>query len=64
MNIDLNFNRICKICGLTFGSHRGDSIYRNQCPDNEKRMNWSKEYITTFIDSGTVGEIPYGTPRK
>jgi len=64
MDVDLHFNRICKVCGLTYGSHRGDSICPDQCPDHEGRMDWSKEHITTFVDSGIVDEIPCGTPRK
>ncbi len=62
--LDTYFDRICKNCGLTFGSHRGDNICRNQCPDHEGRMDWSKEKITVFIDSGELKEIPYGTARK
>ncbi len=64
MDIDLHFDRICKNCGLTYGSHRADNICPEQCPDHEDRMDWSTTHITTFIDSGTVNEIPYGTARK
>ena len=62
MDIDLRFDRICKNCGLSYGSHRGDSEL-GQCPDHEGAMDWSKTYITTFIDSGEVKKIPYGTER-
>ena len=55
-------NEICLNCGLTFGSHRGDSICRNQCPAHEGRMDWPKVGgITTFAASGEYREVPYGT---
>lgn len=60
-------NRICAVCGLTFGSHRADSICRNQCPGHEGKMDWPKTMITTFVDSGDKvrpREIPYGTPSR
>ena len=63
-DVDLHFNRICAICGLSFGSHRGDLICLNQCPDHEGRMDWSKDYITIFVDSGEVRKVITGTKRK
>ena len=57
-------DKICGNCGLTYGSHRGDSICKDQCPDHQGEMDWSKNRITIFMDSGEVREIPYGTPRK
>lgn len=38
----------CKVCGFTFGSHRGDSICRNQCPTGEGTMDWDMTHITIF----------------
>jgi hypothetical protein len=62
--LDPYFDRICSNCGLTFGGHRGDNICHNQCPDHQHKMDWSKERITVFEDSGEIRKIPYGTPRK
>jgi hypothetical protein len=58
--LDSLMDRICKNCGLTYGSHRTDS----QCPDHAGRMDWSTEYVTIFEDSGEVKKIPFGTERK
>lgn len=55
---------ICARCGLTYGSHRGDSICRDQCPEHEGRMDWPSTRITTFEDSGDRGEVPHGWPTR
>lgn len=57
-----DLRHICSTCGLTFGSHRADGIIPNQCPGHEGAMDWPDYGITTFRDSGRVGEIPKGTP--
>jgi hypothetical protein len=59
-----DYSRICAACGLTFGSHRGDSTVPDQCPAHEGCMDWPTAGITTFRDSGEQGEVPYGTPSK
>jgi hypothetical protein len=58
------YNRICKNCGLTYGAHRADSICHDQCPDHQGRMDWSTTHITTFVDSGELGNIPFEMERK
>lgn len=55
-------NRICANCGLTYGSHRGDSVCKDQCPQHEGSMDWPSTGITIFEDSGEVREVPRGTP--
>ena len=54
MTMEEEMDRICKICGFTYGSHRGDNICRNQCPRHEGRMDWDMDHITTFVDSGKI----------
>lgn len=53
---------ICAECGLTFGSHRADSTVPDQCPLHEGRMDWPDTGITTFRDSGKVGDVDKDTP--
>lgn len=60
----LGYSALCAVCGLTYGSHRADSTVPDQCPAHEGRMDWPREGITTFRDSGEHGEVPYGTPAK
>ena len=59
-----DMDRICATCGLTFGSHRADSVVRDQCPRHEGRMDWPTTGITIFVDSGITEEIEYGTESK
>lgn len=62
MNGELD--RICAICGLTYGAHRADSVCFNQCPEHQGKMDWNMDFITTFIDSKEIGKVEYGTERK
>jgi len=58
------FNEICANCGLTFGSHRGDSICHNQCPKHEGRMDWptmEEGGITVFEHTGVFQDMSNGT---
>lgn len=58
-----HFDRVCARCGLTFGSHRGDNTCRDQCPEHEGRMDWATVGVTTFVDSGELRTVEYGTER-
>lgn len=53
---------ICATCGLTFGAHRADAKIPDQCPAHEGWMDWPDHGVTTFRDSGEVGEVENGTP--
>lgn len=58
-------NKICKNCGLTFGSHYARSYTDrpyNMCPGHEGRMDWEQSGGTVFKDSGEVREVKVGTP--
>ena len=61
---DPYFDRVCTNCGLNYSGHRADNTCRDQCPNYQGKMDWSKERITTFKDSGEIRKIPYGTERK
>ena len=63
-NLDVIFDRVCAVCGLTYGSHRGDSTCRDQCPVHEGRMDWPTGGITTFVDSGRLSSVPQGTQSR
>ena len=53
-----DFNRICKVCGFTWGSHRaGPEEFRNQCPLTEAGMDWDNNTPTFFVDSGKKLEL-------
>ena len=49
---------ICKNCGLTYGSHYGEtSPYPyNCCPGHENKMDWDEGPGTTFKPTGTYKE--------
>ncbi len=62
--MDNVFDEVCTNCGLTFGSHRGDSICHNQCPKHQGYMDWptmEEGGITTFVGSGIYREVLNGT---
>lgn len=51
----LNYlKEICERCGLTFGSHHGDTSPwpLDYCPGHENRMDWSEGPGTVFKPSG------------
>ena len=57
-----SYDEICKNCGLTLGSHLGDSYYsesykrefpKDYCPGHEGRMDWDAGPGTTFRPTGT-----------
>jgi hypothetical protein len=65
--------RICKNCGLTYGSHLATTYFSmaynrefpyNWCPGHEGRMDWGKGPGTTFEPSGNLGVVEYNTPAK
>ena len=58
--LDLILHRLCANCGLTWGAHRGD----DRCPGHQSMMDWEHGAGTTFVDSGELGSVPYGTPAK
>lgn len=55
------YKRICGNCGLTFGAHRGED---DLCPEHEGHMDWPTSGLTTFVDSGHVGDVELGTASK
>jgi len=59
--LDLKMDRICLNCGLSYGAHRGGNVINNQCPAHQSKMDWPKEGITIFKDSGVLRHVPYGT---
>lgn len=66
-------NRICKNCGLTYGSHNATTCYSefynmtvpsNYCPGHEERMDWDKGPGTLFEPTDEYEAVPYGTPAR
>ena len=59
-----HLDEVCGRCGLTFGAHRADSIYPDQCPGHEGWMDWPETGNGSFLPSGTYERVEDGTPSK
>lgn len=56
-------SELCRMCGLTFGSHCADSR-GSMCPEHEGRMDFPADGRgTRFVGTGRYGEVEHGTPR-
>lgn len=66
--MDNMYDEVCAKCGLTLGSHRGDSIINNQCPKTQGYMDWpepaKEERVTIFQHTGKYSRVPDGTKSK
>jgi hypothetical protein len=54
------FDLICKNCGLTWGSHRGDPKNAT-CPGHEGHMDWDKGPGTVFEPTMEHRKVERGT---
>ena len=59
--LDPVYHRICKNCGLTYGSHKFQALI---CPANEGSRNWHLGAGTLWEDSGKTASIKIGTSAK
>ena len=56
----MGFNQLCANCGLTFGSHRGDSQGPDECPRQEGRTDFIAG--SRFEPSDVYENLESGTP--